>query len=197
MYTLNYKVFCALYCALHSILHSILHSYILCGTVVHGGNVAVSTGHASISNSNLARARVEKGPAACFPSRDVGSLGKNLPRSTRDCIEAAAAAGACTGCRCWCGRCWRGRGGCWGGRCRSGWYWGGRTRSLTHSLACSFIPKVAALCGRVALVALAFVLAVVRCGFARSNAPGLRRVRTATSRLWGALPHQMVARIAH
>jgi hypothetical protein len=38
--------------------------------------------------------RVEKGPAAVSPPRDAGSLGKNLPHSTRDCIEVAAAAGA-------------------------------------------------------------------------------------------------------
>jgi hypothetical protein len=71
--------------------------YIVCGKVVQCGNVAASTGH------TIARARVEKGPAArhrgntedtLSPSGDVGSIGKILPRSTRDFIQAAAAAGA-------------------------------------------------------------------------------------------------------
>jgi hypothetical protein len=43
-----------------------------------------------------APARVEKGPAALSPSRNVGSLGKVLPRSARDFVEAAAVAGAYT-----------------------------------------------------------------------------------------------------
>jgi hypothetical protein len=57
--------------------------YILCGTV-HFVNVArlLRTVHADSVLPNLARARVEKGPAALKPSRDVGSLGKVLPRST-------------------------------------------------------------------------------------------------------------------
>ena len=62
--------------------------YIVCGKVVQFGNVAVSTGQ------TIARARVEKGPAALRPSGDVGSIGKVLPRSARGCIQAAAAAGA-------------------------------------------------------------------------------------------------------
>ena len=62
---------------------------ILCGTVVHEGNVAVSTGHMI-----TARARVEKGPAAASPSGDFGSLGQVLPRSARGFVEAAAVASA-------------------------------------------------------------------------------------------------------
>ena len=63
-------------------------------TYSHVDNVAVSTGHASVIRLGLARARVEKGPAALKPSGDVGSLGEVLPRSARGCIQAAAAAGA-------------------------------------------------------------------------------------------------------
>jgi len=47
----------------------------------HFGNVAVSTGHTSTVAAwicVLARARVEKGPAAASPSGDVSSIGKVL-----------------------------------------------------------------------------------------------------------------------